>query len=56
MNFEKGERVVELKGEAYFDVTKSKEWPFIVRTCRSSVKVLGTSFNVCSYEEDSLNR
>ena len=56
MNFEKGERVVELKGEAYFDVTKSKEWPFIVRTCRSSVKVLGTSFNVCSYEEDSLEQ
>ena len=56
MNFEKGERVVELKGEAYFDVTKNKEWPFIVRTCRSSVKVLGTSFNVCSYEEDSLEQ
>ena len=56
MNFGKGERVVELKGEAYFDVTKSKEWPFIVRTCRSSVKVLGTSFNVCSYEEDSLEQ
>ena len=56
MNFEKGERVVELKGEAYFDVTKSKEWPFIVRTCRSSVKVLGTSFNVCSYEGDALEQ
>ena len=38
------------------DVTKSKEWPFIVRTCRSSVKVLGTSFNVCSYEEDALEQ
>ncbi len=56
MNFEKGERVVELKGEAYFDVIKSKEWPFIVRTCRSSVKVLGTSFNVCSYEGDALEQ
>ena len=56
MNFGKEERVVELKGEAYFDVTKSKEWPFIVRTCRSSVKVLGTSFNICSYEEDSLEQ
>lgn len=56
MNFDEEERVVELKGEAYFDVAKSKEWPFIVRTCRSSVKVLGTSFNVCSYEEDSLEQ
>lgn len=56
MNFEKGERVVELKGEAYFDVAKSKEWPFIVHTCRSSVKVSGTSFNVCSYEEDALEQ
>ena len=27
-----------------------------MRTCRSSVKVLGTSFNVCSYEEDSLEQ
>ena len=54
--FGDSERRIFLKGEAYFDVTKSKEWPFIVRTCRSSVKVLGTSFNVCSYEEDSLEQ
>ena len=54
--FGDSERRIFLKGEAYFDVTKSKEWPFIVRTCRSSVKVLGTSFNVCSYEEDALEQ
>lgn len=56
IDFEKGERVVELKGEAYFDVAKDKEWPFIVRACHSSVKVLGTSFNVCSYEEDAFEQ
>ena len=54
--FGDSERRIFLKGEAYFDVIKSKEWPFIVRTCRSSVKVLGTSFNVCSYEEDALEQ
>lgn len=46
------ERVVYLEGEAYFEVTKNKEHPFIVMTEREvSVKVLGTSFNVRAYRE-----
>ncbi|MCH4553058.1 FecR family protein [Aestuariibaculum lutulentum] len=45
------QRVVTLKGEAYFDVTKSKR-PFIVKTNSADITVLGTQFNVSSYEDD----
>lgn len=47
------ERVVELDGEAYFQVSRDTARPFIVRTGGSSVKVYGTSFNVNAYGEDS---
>jgi len=43
--------VVELDGEAYFEVSKNKNKPFIVRTRGVDVEVLGTSFNVNSYKE-----
>lgn len=43
------ERKVELKGEAYFEVKKDKAHPFIVKTDRQEVQVLGTHFNVNAY-------
>ncbi|CAM4345687.1 FecR family protein [Zobellia roscoffensis] len=46
-------RAVFLKGEAYFDVTKGKDHPFIVHADQMEVKVLGTKFNVSHYAEDS---
>ncbi|CAM3362292.1 FecR family protein [Zobellia roscoffensis] len=46
-------RAVFLKGEAYFDVTKDKDHPFIVHADQMEVKVLGTKFNVSHYAEDS---
>lgn len=47
------ERVVELKGEAYFDITENKKMPFIVRTNKSmDIKVLGTQFNVMAYDDE----
>ena len=49
------ERVVELKGEAFFEVAKDPEHPFIVRCGERSVKVLGTSFNVTSYSQDNFS-
>lgn len=46
-------REVVLEGEAFFDVTKDKAHPFIVKTRGVDVKVLGTKFNVSSYKEDA---
>jgi transmembrane sensor len=52
-NFNKNIREVELEGEAYFDVTKDAKHPFIVHTSNIDIKVLGTLFNVKSYEQDA---
>lgn len=46
-------RMVYLKGEAFFDVTKNKAQPFIVKTETVDVEVIGTRFNVSSYTEDA---
>jgi len=42
-------RVVELQGEAFFDITENPESPFIIRTGELQTRVLGTAFNVRSY-------
>ena len=49
-NFAKDERRILLKGEAFFDVSKDKNRPFVISTSQLRVKVLGTSFNVMAYE------
>ena len=46
------ERLVELHGEAYFEVSKNPEQPFIVKTTYQQVKVLGTHFNINAYDND----
>lgn len=46
-------RVVEVSGEAYFDVVKDTEHPFIVELENMKVEVLGTSFNVRDYEDEA---
>lgn len=45
-------RKVYLTGEAYFEVSKDKAHPFTVNTQEVNVEVLGTKFNVNSYQED----
>lgn len=47
--FKGKERIVLLEGEAYFNVTKDVEHPFIVKSGGMQVRVLGTQFNVCGY-------
>lgn len=47
--FEGTERRVYLKGEAFFDVARSTEHPFIITTDRGSIRVYGTRFNVTDY-------
>lgn len=46
------ERLVELEGEAYFDVSKNKDFPFVVKMNDFQIKVLGTSFNVNAYNDE----
>ncbi len=47
-------REVYLKGEGFFDVYKNANIPFIVKTDRIDIKVLGTSFNVSAYEDEQV--
>ena len=49
--FDNASRVVELSGEAYFEVTHSGV-PFIVKSNVMNVKVLGTTFNMTAYPGD----
>ncbi|MBB6108730.1 FecR family protein [Mucilaginibacter lappiensis] len=46
-------REIRLTGEAFFDVVKDSEHPFIVNTTTMQIKVLGTAFNVRSYANDN---
>ena len=49
------QREVELTGEAYFEVTKNKEKPFLVSVNGMQVEVLGTHFNINAYmDEDAI--
>jgi ferric-dicitrate binding protein FerR (iron transport regulator) len=49
-NFNGKLREVYLNGEAYFEVTKNAEKPFIVHTSGIDIKVLGTEFNVKAFD------
>jgi len=47
-------RVVELSGEAYFNVHHDSNHPFVVKVGNQQIKVLGTRFSVNAYPEDKL--
>jgi ferric-dicitrate binding protein FerR (iron transport regulator) len=42
-------RIVELDGEAYFDVAQCREQPFVVKTGKYHIEALGTTFDVEAY-------
>ena len=46
------ERLVQLTGEAYFEVAKNKKMPFRVKSANQTVEVLGTHFNINSYQDE----
>lgn len=46
-------REVFLEGEAYFEVSKNENQPFIVSTQKIDVEVLGTKFNLSAYQSDN---
>jgi transmembrane sensor len=50
--FTSGERVVELTGEAYFEVVHNSKQPFKVKTANQVVEDIGTRFNINSYGDE----
>lgn len=52
-SFAANERKVSIKGEVYFEVAKDKSRPFTVSVKDVEVKVLGTHFNINSYDDES---
>lgn len=51
-DFKGNNRIVSLEGEAYFDVIKNDKKPFVVKTNRIDIEVIGTGFNVMAYPCD----
>ncbi|WP_134088624.1 FecR family protein [Olivibacter sp. XZL3] len=47
-------REITLIGEAFFDVVKKSDKPFLIHTPRMEIQVLGTAFNVRDYKEDKI--
>lgn len=52
--FVKKTRQVFLEGEAYFEVSKNKNVPFVVNSEAQKIEVLGTHFNVSTYKDDEV--
>lgn len=52
VTFTGAQRNVELNGEAYFEVAKNKDKPFIVQANGTTTQVLGTHFNVNAYNDN----
>ena len=46
------QRVVQLFGEAYFEIAKDRRHPFIVKSRKQQVEVLGTHFNINAYHDE----
>lgn len=54
-NFEAHQRILELEGEAYFEVAKDPQRPFKVITGPVTTQAIGTSFNIRAYKDESLD-
>ncbi|KIC95993.1 FecR family protein [Flavihumibacter solisilvae] len=52
--FTQDNRTLELDGEAFFEVVKNPEKPFIINMKDGAIRVLGTSFNVKAYSADGV--
>ncbi|RYY60664.1 MAG: FecR family protein [Chitinophagaceae bacterium] len=53
-SFSSNERIVELTGEAYFEVAHNPSKPFHVMVNKMDIKVLGTHFNVMAYANEDI--
>lgn len=54
--FTGNERSVEIDGEVYLEVSKNSNHPFFVHTNRTTIEVLGTSFNVNAYADEESDK
>lgn len=54
-SFAPNKREIWVDGEIYIEVVKDPSRPFVVKTSRFDVEVLGTKFNVSAYREDTKN-
>ena len=52
-DYNRTNRNVTLKGEAYFKVARNEEIPFIVDAGPINVKALGTEFNIKAYDDEN---
>ncbi len=52
-NFRSGTRRVQIRGEAFFDIARDEEHPFIIDAGKANIRVLGTSFNVITENASS---
>jgi transmembrane sensor len=48
--FGNNDRTIDLSGEAFFEITRDEQKPFIIHAGKTEVEVLGTSFNVLAYD------
>jgi ferric-dicitrate binding protein FerR (iron transport regulator) len=53
-DFNEQNRLVELSGEAYFNVKHNEKQPFIVKMGKQQIKVLGTRFSVYAYPDNNI--
>lgn len=54
--FAGGKREIYVEGEVFLEVIPDKRTPFMVKTNRMQVQVLGTSFNVNAYKNEALQQ
>jgi len=55
VKFNSAKREVKLSGEAFFEVASDEEKPFVLNAKELNVEVLGTSFNVASYDNEPVS-
>lgn len=53
-SFDRSGRLINLKGEAFFDIKHNPDNPFIIKAEKAKIEVLGTSFNVRTNDKDNL--
>ncbi|MBO9572093.1 MAG: FecR domain-containing protein, partial [Chitinophagaceae bacterium] len=49
-------REVTVYGEVYFEISANKKVPFIVKTSKETITVLGTSFNINDYSDETIRK